>query len=100
MSLKFVMKKLGELMLYLRLSWGISWLKTKALATRHDVLEANAFTKKNKFVQFLSIFIYTEEAKQKCQLNRIMYQYCTGIAPGLIFDPLFFDNNHARQAAC
>jgi hypothetical protein len=31
------------------------WLKIKALATRHDVLEANAFSKKKKCVQFLSM---------------------------------------------
>jgi len=43
MSLKFVMKKLGELMLNVRLIRVFLWLKTKALATRHDVLEANAF---------------------------------------------------------
>ena len=65
-------------MLYLRLSWGIFWLKKKALATRHDVLEANAFTKKNKFVQFLTILLYTGRTRQKCQLSRIMDQYFTG----------------------
>jgi hypothetical protein len=36
------MKKLGELMLYFRFDRGFFSAKNKALATRHDVPEANA----------------------------------------------------------